>query len=528
MYIGPWQEYNLFKSRPAVATKKNQDALREDIEKAILSSLDPESAQKALEAMHPLLDRLPNNSSLNRNLNSSLNLNNQNRENLTIRTSQTNSNNILPLRLPYISKHANSNNSNMSLSDRRQPSSKPVSAKSTRSEPIHQSNYMNPPKPSASSTSSHSSSINTRENDDDLLLPKLPRVKSKQANDQPAYNSSSVVAILKLERENRQDRNKFAKFWEWTTENKSNKLTMSDTLTDDGMSEKGLKKSARLIKKKSSNSTDQKLNHVKQMQQMYLNENNKELQNSHDIVETSIENNSGSQQFPNRNTNTMDNTNIKSITTINTDHNIYKHSNTDSHSHKPLTPKIGNIDITENELMAISKYFTQSTLAPDFDTGNNNSISISPSPIRISSSHKSSSMEKSIIIQQAAKNSLNQNFNQSSNFSRPPAQPPISNIHHSTNSREIGLSGEGPGPGLGANPGIMTVSSPKVGRRHFSPLSSPHSQKNHENFNNSKNYSDVDAEDMQERSYTAADELYLGGAIDGLINWSMNLDFDQY
>jgi len=49
MYIGPWQEYKLS------SQSRHHATLSKDIEKAITASLDPESAERALAALNPLL-----------------------------------------------------------------------------------------------------------------------------------------------------------------------------------------------------------------------------------------------------------------------------------------------------------------------------------------------------------------------------------------------------------------------------------------------------------------------------------------
>jgi len=59
MYIGPWQEYNLSKAR--ASNRQHQQSLRNDIENAILSSLDPQTAQIALAAVNPYFNQNQNN-----------------------------------------------------------------------------------------------------------------------------------------------------------------------------------------------------------------------------------------------------------------------------------------------------------------------------------------------------------------------------------------------------------------------------------------------------------------------------------
>lgn len=60
MYIGPWQEYKLSQARSSVASKPDAASggpdIREELQKTLLKTLDPESVAKVMLAMNPLLD----------------------------------------------------------------------------------------------------------------------------------------------------------------------------------------------------------------------------------------------------------------------------------------------------------------------------------------------------------------------------------------------------------------------------------------------------------------------------------------
>ncbi len=62
MYIGPWQEYNL--SKQSKQTLINAST-RNDIEKAIYASLDPEAAKLAIQALNPVLNQKEQNQGSN-------------------------------------------------------------------------------------------------------------------------------------------------------------------------------------------------------------------------------------------------------------------------------------------------------------------------------------------------------------------------------------------------------------------------------------------------------------------------------
>ncbi len=77
MYIGPWQEYKLYNSSKLKSSLQaggggggggngngnglDSSHLKAELQAAILSSLDAESAKKAIEAMNPLLDNIKEN-----------------------------------------------------------------------------------------------------------------------------------------------------------------------------------------------------------------------------------------------------------------------------------------------------------------------------------------------------------------------------------------------------------------------------------------------------------------------------------
>ena len=58
MYVGPWQEYAIARTRKANEMKsKLSSRFKEDLENAMINSLDPVSAARAMKAMEKVMDR---------------------------------------------------------------------------------------------------------------------------------------------------------------------------------------------------------------------------------------------------------------------------------------------------------------------------------------------------------------------------------------------------------------------------------------------------------------------------------------
>lgn len=226
MYIGPWQEYNLSKARSSRVDAK----LRPGIEQALLSTLDPATAQKAMEAMIPYFEKpsAPTQSRAGHHFHGGR----VNRK----RTIHT---------LPHIPSSLSPSPTVISARERSLQSSSPLSVRSSQSEPIR---YSNAPskvagsKPMLEFTDSLYSSYPVD----------LPAIKPPYS--QPAYNSPAMLNLLRLERQSKA-RDQIAALTGW----KVDRTKSTDTESTD---------QRRKTQKDSQH--DAKLEHVNQMKQLYL------------------------------------------------------------------------------------------------------------------------------------------------------------------------------------------------------------------------------------------------------------------
>lgn len=167
MYIGPWQEYNLSRKQ---ANPTLNPAIRNEIEKAIQDSLDPESAKIALKAMNPYLGNISND---------------------------------IPRKPPPRRRNTRNNDGSPFLPPinillhpearmrRDNQISSPMSVRSTKSEPIQ-------------STRLPAISVSTNDNGAKSARRAPPMVESPKAvpsvEKQPPYNAPAMLNLLRLER----------------------------------------------------------------------------------------------------------------------------------------------------------------------------------------------------------------------------------------------------------------------------------------------------------------------------------------
>jgi hypothetical protein len=192
MYIGPWQEYNLSKTR-TVALVNEQ--LRPNIEQALLSTLDPEVAQKAMEAMLPYFEkqRAPNHPREARH----------SFQNVGRKRSVRN--------LPALHTSINSPLA-ISARERNLQAASPLSVRSTQSEPIKYSyaqSMDSPQTPQASQNMRAAFQTSAPQHPSPLHRPDM-----YPTYQQPAYDASAAVSLLRLER-NAKSRMEIAKLTGW-------------------------------------------------------------------------------------------------------------------------------------------------------------------------------------------------------------------------------------------------------------------------------------------------------------------------
>lgn len=232
MYIGPWQEYNL--SKKSTANKVNAH-LRPSIEQALLSTLDPEAAKKAMEAMTPYFEKQSYMGAPTHNPTIPLHMRAAREQTQRIPRANPSSVSV---------RHS----SMAAAGERLVRASSPLSVRSTKSEPIRFSYTMSTaltptPKPPHISTPSNHGAYAT--NTTMSNMSPLPHT-------QPAYNASAMLNLLRLER-NTQARSQIAKLTGWKVE--------SSNLSDNANI--GRKSKAELA-------SDQKLEQVNVMKRLYM------------------------------------------------------------------------------------------------------------------------------------------------------------------------------------------------------------------------------------------------------------------
>jgi hypothetical protein len=278
MYIGPWQEYKLSKAAGAAAavgaarqnvhhsyenpnnapqlsqrTNGESGFNRAEVEKALISTLDPEAAQQALAALFPLMQKVDNNK-LNANndhpgiavtINSSRRPSNDNNNTLSRnpRLSRITSNSSSaakdgdspssfrtsvsePKRLgasqfapkePLTGRRDMNNTNQASISLRasipkRQglPELNLGSRHSLMDDSQFNSPFTNQPSPQYGNSANVQSGNNSR-------YPKPKRAGMSYDAPNVDYNANEVLAILKMDNAN-QKKAKFAQFWNWNDE----------------------------------------------------------------------------------------------------------------------------------------------------------------------------------------------------------------------------------------------------------------------------------------------------------------------
>ena len=346
MYIGPWQDYNLARMQEYMQRKiaggahvdveRVNSNFKNNLEQTIINSLDPFSARKVLASLQPLLaeankdkndgrmhgnklvpqlqigqntfiEKVKIKKSIRRNENKGYVAAPPPSEN---RSKKTNRRPILLIK-EGVSQHPQiyktEDDENIYLD--RYSSTPPLSIRSTLSEPIDP-----PSKASSINTKKEKKKVylNHRENENGsennvVLLPPLQQ-QQHFPNKQPPYNTSNVISLLKLERSMRQQKQvDLSTFWDW----------------------KGKKKQELVVE--SDDGTDAKLNKVNKMKELYLNKGPQPLLSPLRLTQN-------------------------------------KSTSSSKEPQRLPSPDVKDMDITDNELLLISKYFKDNEGIPPTDT----------------------------------------------------------------------------------------------------------------------------------------------------------------
>jgi hypothetical protein len=313
MYIGPWQEYNLSRGKASVNVIRTvqQDKLKRDLEQALTSTLDPNAAQAALKAMETILQQqnsVPAAVSLPPIHQYTVISNDQGK---VISTTTTIGNGIpvIPqrashgnprgqrgakrrqLQLPPLSSAQPSSpypsvSSARELSNGRNPSASPLSVRSTKSEPVKlPSLLVNQASLNSygSSTPSFNKDTNITTNNSKTIFPltqqnlvkKLQHDQYQQENaverrvdssggnrqsQQPAYDAAALINFLKMERNNQRAKSEICKITGWKQGDKS----------ESGLSHGSGIAIEHTRKSNFDEEKEKKVELVKQMKEMYL------------------------------------------------------------------------------------------------------------------------------------------------------------------------------------------------------------------------------------------------------------------
>ena len=366
MYIGPWQEYNLSRGKSSSSTVKavQQEKLKKDLEQALTSTLDPNAARAAMKVMETILQQQQQpiapssltpihhytviNSDQGKVFSTTTTLENgeinPQRPNHHARGSKQRSGKRRNVHLPPLA--AAQQRLFPQVSSARNPSgASPLSVRSTQSEPVKLPSLSVNPAPMNSYTSIGSRDRNPNEvkafifpltqhnlekklyhdNVQQESFMDAGNILSRKSTDsnaksqQPVYDAAALINFLKMERNNQRAKLEISKIAGWNRSDKSEGQTVVSL--NSGMDNENNYKKFKFNEEK-----EKKIELVKQMKDIYLHRL-KDCSGSKSGAEIPLESNNSQESRP-----------IPSISPI--------------HS-----PRVVDMDITEDDLLRVSKYF---------------------------------------------------------------------------------------------------------------------------------------------------------------------------
>lgn len=348
MYIGPWQEYSLSKARTTAGVNEQ---LRPSIEQALLSTLDPEAAQKALEAMKPYLDghRVPQPPREGRNV-----LHHAGRRRTT-------------RELPALHSSINSPLA-ISARERNLQAASPLSVRSTKSEPIRYSHVHQSLRalatPQGSQNFRQSFQTDTFQDIPDIAQPSLSQMDiqlpARPAHTQPTYDAAAAVNFLRLER-NARARTEIAKLTGWKLNTTLGSVGLGAHFNSSGTGVANMPS-----KKPPAGTAERKLEQLQALKQQFL----------ASLAAAEAPQATG-QKFPPLHKNggaalTMSNVALHNSQAIkqaeslklppihgSTSSGTVANSAEDSNLVVPHTPRVGDMELTDEAFSLVSKYFQQ-------------------------------------------------------------------------------------------------------------------------------------------------------------------------
>mmetsp|Transcript_27804 Transcript_27804/g.26621 ORF Transcript_27804/g.26621 Transcript_27804/m.26621 type:complete len:462 (+) Transcript_27804:101-1486(+) len=304
---------------------KKSSRLRRDIEKAIWSSLDPISAQKAIDSLNPLLKDLGDTNGKQEKHRIS-NTKDYNQHKLHKKDYHTRQKGNHPIILPSIQSMLIDYRRHSSIQKSSEPSLRSISEPTI---PINKMFF----------DESHSPFPSVGKGEQQNRKQQHP-ISSRSANEErPLYNANAAVSLLRLERGTRKPPD-FSAFWDWKVSN-NNDENGNDKKRD--VSKAQIEREIAIYMGYSQDSNDHKnvkenrIQRVKRMQLAYSSHSKDEIDNkgltNQLQQERKLQKNLSSSQKSSGNTPDMKNNSSKEILKHKVDH------------------------VTDSDLVAISKYF---------------------------------------------------------------------------------------------------------------------------------------------------------------------------
>jgi hypothetical protein len=415
MYVGPWQEYAIARSRVKNETKsKLTNRFKEDLEAAMINSLDPVSAARALKAMEKVMRKSEVPFAID---DASLTGAAKKRRPPKIMAGE---HNLAPyrLQLPSVAQQGSLNDSG-ALSERERDQSTPSSVRTSASEPLQgqaRSGHLLSPRVKARQTQEltqqhyHHDSFGDEAPHAPLQqqgyrtladhvrhIPNVPdslpsvaqnaglgavspeaarrHEQNKKWGPQPPYNSSAAVTALRLAKAGSKAKPMltYSGYWEWSKHNKGDgaglageRTSTQESMMTDRLGSSEEEAAAGTVRRNNNNNNGSsskqgaggdaiidKVERVKRMQQMYSQKGGVP------------------QQQPWDPTGGLDHSVAQSTAPPTPLLTQYQHFDAPVHGNdsplvrqhqassavKPKTPVVGEMDLTDHELMMISKYF---------------------------------------------------------------------------------------------------------------------------------------------------------------------------
>eukprot|EP01040_Poterioochromonas_malhamensis_P007904 gene7904-8544_t len=489
MYIGPWQEYNLSKEKKHLQSNQIPTDVRKGIEDVLLQSLDPNAAKAALQAMNQYLQQQAKNGTPRSTVSDNLQT-----DFVSLDWKDSNNQSLRPIRpnLPKANKNPRFANNRAILqlppietnlildpdevTNTQQPSKKDSSQPLTVTAVLR---AVNSARETSYQSQSNGAPLSVRSSKSEPVqpsnrLPKIPKIKdlpppssssiptpktSSSTSTNKSYDSNAIVNFLRMER-NERAKNEIGKLTGWDRSMKKNNGGSNNS-------------NHSTIKLEPLSSHDRKLQQIQHMKELYLQQQQQATASNKLLLEPINAPSATSSPLKGR---------IKDMS--------------DSFTFDE-TPIVTDLDITEQDLLKVSKYFESMNLA------------------HLLSSHNAE--EK--IQHQKVHNALDRGNTLLHSSPKKDANNLITNLNTASNSP--------------AKPLITP-------RRLILPIESFTDEDDGDNFplsRDSANIKPVNTQVPKSRQFSAPRDIqndlkspmpFHDGGVDGLLSWTKNLNLDDF